>query len=324
MDERWKELSSVRNTKSHQVPGTWTLDKYPNAPTLKPHSTVVLFDQDGPGVITHLHVSKYERGDDKNLILRVWYDGEDQPSIEMPLTDFMGDIGSSVQPYQTVFFSRVRRSRNFRLPMPFREHIRIVIENPTDSDFLGYSAVQWDEVSEMPSDIGYLRTVFQHGSFKFPHEELKLCSIKGPGTLIAHWLSLEGDHPSCANGQGICEGNHEIYLDDDPQPTLESLGAEDFYGHSWGFGGLETDGYNAIVQYEETPAGGTRVALVRARDIDRISFRSSCNILFTYRHDLGPAYNPETGKGKAPALQPFVKGDSINAPYASCVYYYAM
>ena len=35
--ERWQAISAVRARKTHLVPGTWTLDKYPNAPTLEPH-----------------------------------------------------------------------------------------------------------------------------------------------------------------------------------------------------------------------------------------------------------------------------------------------
>jgi len=60
-------------------------------------------------------------------------------------------------------------------------------------------------------------TVYQQGTFKFPHEEVVLCDIQTPGTIVAHSLQLEGDHPSCAGGQGICEANHEIYRDGDKE-----------------------------------------------------------------------------------------------------------
>ncbi|NQT51841.1 DUF2961 domain-containing protein [bacterium] len=321
--ERWQAISAVKAAKTHLVPATWTLDKYPDAPTLAPRAKIILLDQDGPGVVTLFHVSDYGRGDDAKLILRVWYDREKKPSIEMPLMDFLGDIQSATKPYSTVYFSHVRKSHNFRLPMPFRRHIKIEVENPTDSNLFGYMDIQWDEVEEVPETSGYLRVDYQSGHFQFPHQDLTLCDVKSPGTIVAHWLQLEGDHPSCAGGQGICEGNHEIYLDGDTKPTCESLGAEDFYGHSWGFGGIESDFYTAIIRHDRTPKGGTRVAMVRARDTDRISFRRSCRILLTYKHDLGEPYNPKTGKGKAPALQPFRDGTSLKAPYRSCVYYYS-
>jgi len=322
ISERWQEISAVRDRKTHLVPATWTLDKYPDAPTLKPHAKVTLLDQKGPGVVTLLHVSDYA-GPSGKMILRVWYDKADKPAIEMPLMDFLGDIQPGVKPYHTLYFSRVRKSHNFRLPMPFRKHIRIEVENPTAKGLFGYTEVQWDEVRRIPADCGYLRVAYQSGRFKFPHEDLILCDIKSPGAIVAHWLQLEADHKACSGGQGICEGNHEIYLDGDTEPTYESLGAEDFYGHSWGFGGSESDFYTAIVRHERTPKGGTRAAMVRVRDTDKITFRKSCRIRFTYKHDLGEPYNHKTGKGKAPALQPFVDGTSLSAPYRSCIYYYA-
>jgi len=76
-----------------------------------------------------------------------------------------------------------------------------------------------------------------------------------------------------------------------------------------------SDFYTAIVRYKETQNGGSPVAMVRARDTDRISFRKSCKIVLTYRYDLGLSYNSETRKGKSPTLQPFVNGESIVAPY---------
>jgi len=319
----WQRIVAIPDAKTHLVPRTWTLDKYPDAPTLTPHSKVTLLDQDGPGVVTNLHVSRYHGGDASQLLLCVWYDRLNRVAIEMPLMDFLGDIQAAAQPYHTIYFSQVRASHNFRLPMPFQKHIRIEVENPTDRYLMGYTEVQWDEVKTLPKDCGYLRVDYRQGTFKFPHEELVLCDIQSPGAIVAHSLQLEGDHPSCANGQGICEGNHEIYLDGDQEPTYESLGCEDFYGHSWGFQGIESDSYAAIIRHEKTPQGGTRVALVRTRDTDRITFQKSCLIRLAYRHDVGEPYSVSTRRGKAPALQPFVQGESLEVPYRSCVYYYA-
>ena len=189
--------------------------------------------------MTNFHVSNYLGGDASQLLLRVWYDRQDKPAIDMPLMDFVGDIQAAAKPYHTIYFSRVRASHNFRLPMPFEKHIRIEVRNPTDRYLMGYMEVQWDEVKALPNDSGYLRVVYRQGTFKFPHQDLMLCNIQSPGTIVAHFLQLEGDHPSCANGEGICEANHEIYLDGDKKPTCESLGCEDFYGHSWGFKGVE-------------------------------------------------------------------------------------
>jgi len=188
------------------LPFTWTLDKYPDAETFKGHTKIILMDHDGPGVVTQFHSSDYGQGDSSQMILRVWYDNEKKPSIEMPLMDFLGDIGASTPPYSVLYFSRVRKSHNFRLPMPFREHIKIEVENPSEEHLFGYMDVQWDLVESIPEDTGYLKTAYQEGSFQFPHEELILCEIETPGSIVAHWLQLEGDHPACANWAGHLRG----------------------------------------------------------------------------------------------------------------------
>jgi hypothetical protein len=225
--EQWQEISRISKRKTHILPRTWDMDKYSQAPTLKPYTKVTIFDQDGPGVITHLHVSDYCDDDDQALVIRVWYDLETSPSIEMPLMDLWEDIEPAAGYYQTIFISHVRESHNFRLPLPFRLHIRIEVENPTSSNFTGYVELQMDGVDQIPADCGYLRTAYLNGQFFFPHEELTLCDLHGAGSIAAHWLQLEADHPACANGQGTCEANHEIYLDG--QLRGESLGVEDFF-----------------------------------------------------------------------------------------------
>lgn len=87
--------------------------------------------------------------------------------------------------------------------------------------------------------------------------------------------------------------------------------------------GVESDFFTAIIRHEKTPQGGTLAAMVRTRQTDKITFRKSCLIRLTYKHDLGEPYNSSTRQGKAPALQPFVGGQSLDVPYRSCIYYYA-
>ena len=65
------------------------------------------------------------------LILRVFYDGRAHAAIEMPLTDFMGDIECKSRYFTTVFMSKVKESHNFRIAMPFRKHVTIEVENPS-------------------------------------------------------------------------------------------------------------------------------------------------------------------------------------------------
>ncbi|WP_214626585.1 DUF2961 domain-containing protein [Paenibacillus agaridevorans] len=42
-------------------------------------------------------------------------------------------------------------------PMPFKKSIRIELENPTNTDLIGYTDIQWEQqLSPIPENTGYL------------------------------------------------------------------------------------------------------------------------------------------------------------------------
>ena len=53
-------------------------------------TNVVIADIKGPGIITMIHFALPEAGDslDRSAILRIYWDGEKEPSVEVPLVDF--------------------------------------------------------------------------------------------------------------------------------------------------------------------------------------------------------------------------------------------
>lgn len=65
------------------------------------------------------------------------------------------------------------------------------------------------------------------------------------------------------------------------------MGTEDVYGFSWGFHDIASDNYAAIVKREELKLSGQRIAVLRCRENDAISFRKSCKWVITYLTDPG-------------------------------------
>ena len=319
MHESWQELTSLGGKQSRMSIAHWPYDKYPSTPEITPKSRTTLIDADGPGVVSAFHVSAYrgEPNTSADLILRVWYDNEPKPAIEMPWLDFLGDIGGRSGYFSTIYFSKVKESHNFRLPMPFRKHIRMEVENPTDTKFMGYTEVQWERIPSFPESSGMLRVDYRTGKVRIPQEIIELCNIRSKGAIVAHWLQLQSDHPSCKEGGVMCEGNTEFYFDGKDKPDIESLGTEDFYGHSWGFTGLQSDNYCAIVRQENLPSGGGLVAMLRCRALDRVSFDRSCRVVADYTQEFysdlsrNPRHAGPTGKL------------SFDVLYKSCFYFYS-
>lgn len=314
--------------KTHLAGATWPYDSTSEAPQLTKHSKVTLFEQHGCGAVTHLHASNYlVQGDTfgktwynpavRGLIIRVWYDGNTQPAIQMPFMDFFADIDCQSDFFSTVFFSKVRYSHNFRLPMPFRQHIKIEVENTTGYDMTGYTEIQWDTCSDLPEDCGYLHTEVHEGKALLPGDKIEVCDIKGRGAIAAHWLKLSAEDPLCANGERLCEGNHRFFMDGEDVPGMESQGTEDFYNYSWGFRDTGTDHYAAILRREDLPSGGAQIALLRCRDKDAIRFEMGCRGMIDYTQEYFSALS----------ANPRHKGNQLHqftADYKNCCYYYAI
>ena len=54
--------------------------------------TITLLDADGPGVVTHFWntIGALDPFYGRSVVLRIYYDGLDQPSVQAPLGDFFG------------------------------------------------------------------------------------------------------------------------------------------------------------------------------------------------------------------------------------------
>ena len=303
----WQETVCVFGNNTHVVPSLWA-----EMPKLNAKTTVTILNVDGPGVVTTIHASAlgtdfgkgFASQEAQGVMIRVFYDGESTPSIDMPFMDFLGDIQCKSAYFTTVYTSKVKESHNFRLPMPFRKHIKIEVENLSDKNLIGYADLQWEQVASLPKNCGYLRTDYRNAKMD-PQQATVLFNINHPAKIVAHWLQYESEKSK--GGETICEANQELYLDGDTTPTLNYLGTEDVYGYSWGFKGIQSDNWSAIIRQEELQPAGSLIAVLRCRTADAISFRQSCKWIMTFAHD------PEAQKqlGVTPVT------------YRHCVYYYS-
>lgn len=304
----WNTVAGLSPNKTRMQPSLWA-----RMPRLDGRSKVTILDAAGPGVVTLIHASSLSPGlgtdfdcpEAQGVIVRVFYDGNAKPAIEMPFMDFLGDLQCRSVLFNTIYFSKVRESHNFRLPMPFRKHIRIELENPSDKGLKGYADIQWDQIPEIPENVGHLHVDYRKGAIDARKPQV-LFELDQKAKIAAHWLQYESE--KSPEGEVICEANQEIYLDGDSVPSLNYLGTEDVYGYSWGFKGTHSDHYMAIIRKENLQPVGSLIAMLRCRADDMISFQKSCRWLLTFATDPGP----QKKIGDSPV------------PFRHAVYYYTM
>ena len=101
--------------------------------------TVTLAEIEGPGAINHIWITVTDRTSERNryvlrdLVLRMYWDGEEEPSVESPLGDFFC-CGFGVSYCVNSLPVAVNPTRGFNsyFPMPFRKKAKITIENQCD------------------------------------------------------------------------------------------------------------------------------------------------------------------------------------------------
>ena len=103
---------------------------------IQPGQEEFLADIEGPGVIQHIWItvdSKTSEGDCfvlRDLIMRMYWDGEENPSVEVPLGDFFCcGFGQECIVNSAIITVVPSRGLNSYFAMPFHKHARITIEN---------------------------------------------------------------------------------------------------------------------------------------------------------------------------------------------------
>lgn len=238
---------------------------------VKPHSTITIMDVNGPGIVQHIWMATSTdfRGNGRASVLRFYWDGEQAPSIEVPLTDFFA-IGHDQ-------FARVNSaavvvvptsSMNCYWPMPFRKKARITFTNDSDKE-LGLLTYQIDYVeTPVPEDAGYFHAQWRRSVTDRTHPDYTILEAKGEGRYVGTFLAWT----QLSDGW-FGEGEVKFYLDGDTKfPTLAGTGTEDYFGGDYGFPETYTTPYVGCTLDHKGKEGPPKWSLYRWHIMDPISF----------------------------------------------------
>lgn len=195
--------------------------------------TTTLMDVDGPGCIQHIWITVNPDAY-RDLILRMYWDGERQPSVESPLGDFFCN-GFKTRVNILALPINVNPSGGFNsyFPMPFRKHARITVENRAPADIGNfYYAINF-ALTEIDADDAYFHARFRRTN-PMPYKEdyVILEGVKGQGQYVGTYMAWQQN-----NSGWWGEGEIKIFLDGDGEfPTICGTGTEDYFGGAWGFG----------------------------------------------------------------------------------------
>ena len=206
-----------------------------DARPIEPGDTLVLAELEGPGEIGHIWntIAATDHGYSRLLVLRMYWDGEEHPSVECPIGDFFG-IGHGVDQSFTslpISVSSEGRGRNCYWPMPFAKSARITVTNEGKGRVNAfYYYIDWTKLPSLPPDTGYFHAMYRQEHPAVMGRNYEIADIQGRGQYAGTLLNVRQLSPSWYG-----EGDDFFYIDGEQTPRLTGTGTEDYFCDGWGF-----------------------------------------------------------------------------------------
>lgn len=195
--------------------------------------TATLAAIDGPGCINEIFLTS-DLPEYRALVLRMYWDHETDPSVEVPLGDFFA-MGHDAAPHLVNSLAVTvgpTRGCSCYWQMPFATHARVTLENQgaVDANIVAYRVLY--KLHPVPEDAAYFHAQWRRSLTRREYpEHVILDGVKGRGLYVGTYLAR------AAFSRGWWgEGEVKFYLDGDGEfPTLADNGTEDYFGGAWNF-----------------------------------------------------------------------------------------
>jgi hypothetical protein len=224
---------------------------------INPGQTLTVLDSDGPGMVSHVWftISDPEAYFLKRLVLRMYWDGEKDPSVETPIGDFFGlGLGVAYGWQSAVLSVGNNNALNCFFPMPYQHHGRITVTNEGKmavSNFY-YNIEYRSYTHALPADTLYFHAEYRQAQ---PNHGWTGQWYENGDPLVNYRRNLDGKDnyvwfEAKGHGQfvGVTmsvlqnqdgwwgEGDPMFFIDGEKTPVV-GTGSEDYFLGAWDFGG---------------------------------------------------------------------------------------
>ena len=205
--------------------------------SLEPGDRIVLADLRGPGTVRHFWMTFRPAPPEemRALVLEIFYDGLDDPSVSVPCLDFFGlPLGRPVPFDSELASAHEGRGFNVYFPIPFRNGLRVELTNRSRSQVDLYYQLDFTAEPTINPESGYLHVSFRRENptvllRDFVIEE----GLSGPGRFLGCNVGIR----VIDGGAWYGEGEVKVFRDGDTDyPTICGTGLEDYVGSAWGMG----------------------------------------------------------------------------------------
>jgi len=246
---------------------------------INPGQTFVMADVEGCGAIQHIWMTP--TGNNRFNILRIYWDGEEKPSVECPAGDFFAcGMGRYVGVNSLAVCVNPKSGFNCYWVMPFRKSFKITMTNIDAKPMVLYYQIDY-MLTDVPKDAAYFHAQFRRvNPLPDKQDYTILDGVRGKGHYVGTYMVWGSNSPGWWG-----EGEIKFFMDGDAKfPTICGTGTEDYFCGSYGFSKFEGEGYEEfsspytgmpqVIESETQP----RFGLYRWHIMDPVRFESDLKV----------------------------------------------
>lgn len=269
--------------------------------------TRTIFEVGGAGIINHIWITIApvpQRLSRNDIIIRMYWDGNEYPSVESPIGPFFGQGWE--ESYEFVSLPLAAGPKDGRglvsyFAMPFAKGARIEIENQTGQKINAfYYYVDYLEMDKLPMHTGRFHAWYNKelteaaaegenewqllgrapGKNKTGENNYLIADIEGKGHFVGVNYYVHSPTPMWYG-----EGDDMIFIDGDEQPTLNGTGTEDYFNTAWVPSSLFEHPYYGYARVNDDIGELGRTHVYRFHISDPIYFDKSLKFTIEHGHN---------------------------------------
>lgn len=293
--------SAGEDISSYSVASAAKLQTQSSKLTLAAGKTVTIFKRDRPGRIAGLRLGPAQAfaGKARDILIKFYWDGESEPAITCPVSDFFGY--SWGQPAMKSLVLGTSEETNYiYLPMPFDRSARIelVSEQAAGPTIEVRSEVKFTDQGRS-QDEGKLYAVWRRENPTLEGSPYTFIETGGRGHVVGFILQAQGMEPGAI--PQFFEGDDETTIDG--EMAVHGTGSEDFFNGGW---------------YDVPGRWADRVSLPLSGCLD---FKRHLGRTGAYRFLLTDAYAYK--QSIRSTIEHGPEGNKVPADYTSVTFFYS-
>jgi hypothetical protein len=246
---------------------------------IQPGETFLMADIEGCGAIQHIWMTP--TGNNRFNILRMYWDAEEEPSVECPVGDFFAcGMGQYIGVRSLAVCVNPKSGFNCYWQMPFRERCKISMTNIDEKPMVLYYQIDYT-LTDVPEDAAYFHAQFRRTNpLPYKQDYTILEGVRGKGHYVGTYMVWGSNSPGWWG-----EGEIKFFMDGDTKfPTICGTGTEDYFCGSYGFSKFEGKGYQEfsspyagmpqVIESETQP----RFGLYRWHILDPVRFEDDLRV----------------------------------------------